>query len=150
MPEYRHGDMWSVLDEVDCFIITTNSTIKKDGAVVMGRGIAKQLRDREPGIDVKIGQAINMEKNSTNQYGFIDGGRYGVFQVKYFWGDPADIELIKLSTVELAIEATANPGKKYALNFPGIGNGGLPLATIKPVVDILPNNVQVWTFQPLN
>lgn len=50
MTTFRTGNMWTVWDEVDFFVITTNSTIKQNGAVVMGRGIAKQVRGYFPGI----------------------------------------------------------------------------------------------------
>jgi len=142
MAVFMKGDMWSVFGLVDHFVITTNSTIKKNGAVVMGAGIAKQVRDKWPGIDVEIGNAIN----GVDTYGLILGSDIGVFQVKHFWGDDADVRLIKYSTMELAMHAVANPDRTYALNFPGIGNGGLPYEVVKPIVDVLPDNVQVWTF----
>lgn len=144
MPIYRQGNMWSVFDEVDHFVITTNSFIKNNGAVVMGAGIAKQVRDTYPGIDQVIGAAIQ----HMGTYNVIIGGKIGVFQVKYHFKDAADLALITASTAALASIATSNPAKIYALNFPGIGNGKLSYNSVKPVVDLLPDNVQIWTFLP--
>lgn len=45
MPQFRTGDMWSSYDEADLFLITTNATITTRGALVMGRGIARQAND---------------------------------------------------------------------------------------------------------
>ncbi|MCO5205659.1 MAG: hypothetical protein M9928_11545, partial [Anaerolineae bacterium] len=58
MPQYRQGDMWSAWDSADLFVITTNSTLRADGALVMGRGIARQARNRFPGIAAALGRAI--------------------------------------------------------------------------------------------
>lgn len=48
MPRFCQGDMWSVYDDADLFLITTNSTLKKNGALAMGRGIAQQARAASP------------------------------------------------------------------------------------------------------
>lgn len=58
MPEFRRGDMWTAYEPADLFLITTNSTIRPDGALVMGRGIARQARDRFPGLAEVLGQHI--------------------------------------------------------------------------------------------
>ena len=77
MSVFMTGDMWRVFDEVDYFVITTNAIIKRNGAVVMGAGIAKQMRDK----------------------------------------------------------------------YPGIGNGGLASWAVAPLLQNLPDNVQIWTFK---
>jgi len=146
MPAFMQGNMWSVFDTVNYFVITTNSMLKNNGAVVMGRGIAKQARDRFPGLDVEIGQAIKARCGSGGAYGLILGHKIGVFQVKRHWADEADLELIALSAGQLADEAIAHPDLTFALNFPGIGNGKLAYSDVKPLLDVLPDNVQVWTF----
>ncbi len=51
------GDMWSAFDQVDLFLVTTSHVVTKDGKLVMGAGIAKQARDRFPGLDAALGQA---------------------------------------------------------------------------------------------
>ena len=151
MTIYKQGDMWSVEQEVDHFIITTNSFIKRNGALVMGAGIAKQLRNKHPGIDIEIGYTITsltrpFDTQIRTYYGLILGTYYGMFQVKYHFKDPASLDLIKRSTKELQVHAETNPTKKYALNFPGVGNGKLAYELVKPVMDTLPDNVQVWTY----
>jgi hypothetical protein len=144
MPDYQTGDMWDAFDKVDHFIITTNAIVKVNGALVMGAGIARQARDKFPGIDQEIGGAV---KRAGNRYGLLLGNKLGVFQVKYHFKDPADPELIKYSCSMLRDHALAYPERKYALNFPGIGNGKLQYHDVKTIIDVLPSNVQVWTFQ---
>lgn len=58
MPIFQRGDMWRAFDDADLFLITTNAVLKSNWALVMGRGIAKQARDRFPGIDLAIGRQI--------------------------------------------------------------------------------------------
>lgn len=146
MPVFKTGDMWSVFDEVDYFIITTNAIVKTNGALVMGAGIAKQMRDKYPGIDQEIGRAIG-KFGSGGTYGLLLGNKVGAFQVKYHFKSMANLGLISLSAKQLAEEARANPDKTYALNYPGIGNGGLKRWLVEPLLQNLPDNVQIWTFE---
>jgi hypothetical protein len=147
MPVFMTGDMWSVFDEVDYFVITTNAIIKRNGAVVMGAGIAKQMRDKYPGIDVEIGKRIKAECGSGGEYGLLLGNKVGAFQVKHHYKDMANLYLIKMAATSLEQEARANPDKTYALNYPGIGNGGLAPWAVAPLLQNLPDNVQIWTFK---
>ena len=148
MPIYKQGNMFSTLNSVDHFIITTNAIVKRNGALVMGAGIARQVRDTYPGVDVECGQAIERAQYPDQQYGLLlnVGGKLGLFQVKRHYKDVADINLIHYSTQMLYNHATLHPDLTYAMNFPGIGNGKLAYDDVKPWTDSLPNNVQVWTF----
>lgn len=147
MPIYKSGNMWSVLREVHHFLITTNSTVKANGELVMGAGIAKQARDNYPGLAAMFG--------GTLQLWYPDGkagcvlyadNTFGMFQVKYDWKQPADLDLIQYSTDQLKEHALKAPHQRFALNFPGIACGGLPYEQVKPIVDALPDNVQIWTY----
>ena len=146
MTVYKTGNMWDDYDNVDYFLITTNSTIKNNGAVVMGRGIAKTVKDKWYGIDVTFGRKITETCGSGGFYGVLFDDNIGFFQVKYHWGDQARLDLIESSTAALWLLASAAPDKKFALNMPGIGNGGLAYSLVKPLVDELPDNVDIWTF----
>lgn len=146
MAVFKTGNMWDAWDTVDHFIITTNSTLKNNGALVMGAGIARQVRDRFSNIDRKIGTVIKQHP-TPRRYGLLLGAKkLGIFQVKYHWGSPADLELIRYSTSLLTAEAISNPDKTYALNFPGIGNGKLHITEVAPIMESLPDNVEVWSF----
>jgi len=143
---HEQGDMWSVFDETDFFLVTTNSYIRQDGALVMGRGIAKQLANRFP----------HMPYNFANQtthlgtYGLIihlrDDTHLGAFQVKHHYSDAATLSLIQYSTNHLYNLANRLPSKRFDMNFPGIGNGRLPYDEVLPIIETLPNNVHIWTY----
>lgn len=144
MPTYHTGNMWTAFNQVHHFTVTTNAFIKNNGALVMGAGIAKQVRDQFPGVDLELGSLI---RSWGPEYGFRKGtGPLAVFQVKHHFKDHADLELITLSANMMAADALENPTKIYALNYPGIGNGKLQMAQVKPIIEQLPVNVHIWTF----
>lgn len=152
------GNMWDWWTKVDHWLVTTNCIVKRNGALVMGAGLAKDVRDRwrhlDTPVDVQLGQAIQTAAGrqyskvckSDFTYGVILGRKLGIFQVKHHFKDSADLHLIRHSAEMLAAEATANPSKVYALNFPGIGNGKLSYRTVHDVIcHVLPDNVLVFT-----
>ena len=138
--------MWDIFPTTDYFIFTGNSTIKRDGSLVMGRGIAREVRDKWPGIDLEIGQALQGHIHTDGFYGLVLGKKIGVFQVKKYFGHSAEPKLIEASAILLQIEAEKNPEKKYAMNFPGIGNGHLKYNDVLPLLQNIPDNVDIWTF----
>jgi len=71
MPHFQRGDMWPAFATAGLFLITTNSTIRKDGALVMGRGIARQARDRFPGLAVNLGRYILNTCGRLGNYGLL-------------------------------------------------------------------------------
>lgn len=142
--KHEIGNMWSCWDKTDHFIFTGNSFLKRNGALVMGRGMAKEVRDKFPGIDISIGNAI---EHHLGTYCLILGSKVGVFQVKYNFTDEASLELIEYAAKKLAREASKSTHKRFDLNYPGIGNGRLLKADIEPLLKPLPDNVHVWSFK---
>jgi len=141
----KNGNIWREFNNPSTYtLITTNSFLKKNGALVMGRGAAKQLRDFMPGIDAKFGQIIG---RMGEQYGtFITAERVGAFQVKHFFKDDADLDLIKYSCHMLFKRARKTPDCTYNVNFPGIGNGRLKYEVVYSLLLSLqvPPNVFFW------
>ena len=137
------GQMWETWPTTDYFIFTGNSFIKRNGALVMGRGIAREVRDKWPGIDVEIGQALSTKMRDAGFYGLMLEKKIGVFQVKHHFADPAELILIAASAELLRIEAEDHPTTRYALNFPGIGNGHLKYDHVLPLLKHLPDNVNI-------
>jgi hypothetical protein len=152
MPTFKTGNMWSAFSEVDLFLITTNATIKRNGALVMGRGIARQARDRFPGLDTAMGRQIlsvcgnhsTLLRPGQGEYGLLVSPRWpqakvGAFQVKRHYGQPANLELIRHSTAVLQTWCAEHPNAQIAVNFPGIGNGRLPREDVLPIIMQLPD-----------
>jgi hypothetical protein len=137
----------------DYILVTTNSFIKKNGCLVMGRGAAKQLYNSDPTIAYAAGCCIRdggyPKDTKTNLpiYGVIILGRFGLFQVKTNWFDDARLDLISMSTDELITQInTQYIGKTFAMNFPGIGNGRLDYESVYNIINKLPDNVTVHMF----
>jgi hypothetical protein len=130
-------------------VVTTNSFIKHNGALVMGRGAAKEARDMVKGIDLECGRAITKRKEHDtfamyqDMYGFVEirpwtrpgKGGFGIFQVKHNFKDKAQIDLINYSCQTLAQWIRANEFKcPVRMNFPGIGNGQLSRDKVEPIL----------------
>jgi hypothetical protein len=146
MPTYHSGeDMWDVLDQADLFLITTCASLNSKGELVMGAGITKEAKTRFPWLPRSLGNLLPC------YYGWPIYGvmtvysqhlrrPLGAFQIKYSWKEPARLDLIAYSVRCLLDDCS----HYIALNFPGIGHGGLPREAVKPWVDLLPDNVHVY------
>jgi hypothetical protein len=150
MPKFAIGNMWDEFARVDLFCITTNSYIRNDGALVMGRGIAKVARDKFPGLALEWGQRITRMGCANGVYRLLLDGKtsskLAAFQVKTHYRNKASPEVIRLSAIQLAGFANMNLDYKIALNYPGIGYGRLGRDVVAPLLEVLPNNVTVWSF----
>ena len=62
------GNMLHV--DCDAVVVTTNGFVKKDGACVMGRGIAKQLAQHIPSLPYELGAAIKQHGNRVFKFNF--------------------------------------------------------------------------------
>lgn len=144
----RTGDIWSIFDEADLFLITTSATLTVQGKLVMGAGIAKRARERFPGIDEALGKAV-IEQGK--RYGLLVSPRWpeaklGAFQTKLHWRDESQFSLISEATTKLSLWCRAHPSASVHLNFPGIGHGQLPRSQVFRLLEPLPDSVSIWEF----
>jgi hypothetical protein len=142
------GDMWSVYDQADLFLVTTNSVLNRHGALVMGAGIARQSRERFPGLDTALGKAVML---AGTRYGLLVSphwprARLGAFQTKVHWHDTSSLELIVFSTRKLLAWCDEHPTARVHLNMPGVGLGGLTREQVLPALERLPDAVTVWAY----
>jgi len=153
----KNKDMFD--EERDVLIITTNSYINKKEELVMGRGIALQLTQKYHQVKKVAGEIIKRKYGHLSKYGFLFLSLYdkqgnfeedvGLFQVKYHFKDRANIELIKYSTKIMQeklqdIFRTHYKYLKFAMNFPGIGYGGLNREDVFPIINSLPDNFYIY------
>jgi hypothetical protein len=147
----ERGNMWDVFGYTGLFLITTNPIRRKDGAVVMGRGIAKEAATRYPQLPYDFGRVLGEEADQwvesyVDPIGEYDHQMIGYFMVKDHWRDNAKISIIEKSSYYLERIASFMPAKRYDLNFPGIGNGKLKREDVLPLLQRLPDNVHVWEY----
>lgn len=146
--QLAQGDMWSVFDEADLFLITTNSDLNHRGALVMGAGIARQARDRFPGLDQALGKAVAL---IGPHYGLLfpnawPDDKLGALQTKRHWRDKAEVQLIALAASKLKTWCNLNANCRVHLNMPGVGLGGLPRELVLPILEPLPDTVSAWEY----
>ncbi|MCB0093315.1 MAG: hypothetical protein KDE54_35745 [Caldilineaceae bacterium] len=145
-----NGDIWSVYEETDLFCITTNSTLKRTGDLVMGAGIALQAAQRFPMLPSALGAAIRMNGCASRFYGLLVSPRWptakiAAFQTKIDWRKPSATHFIATSVDQLCAWLADHPTARVDLPFPGIGHGGLTPAQVMPIIARLSDNVHIWT-----
>lgn len=50
-----YANLWEV--EADLRVVTTNGAVRRDGACVMGRGCAREAKERYPGVEYRLGSS---------------------------------------------------------------------------------------------
>jgi hypothetical protein len=132
-------------------VITTNSYVKRNGDLVMGRGAALEASRIYPGCAKSFGDIIKLF--SPDPYYLIACPGYHnllAFQVKYNWWEDADLDLIASSARRLnAYARYLVPAASFAMNFPGIGNGRLHRNDVLPLLQCLPDNVNIYELPEL-
>jgi hypothetical protein len=148
------GDLWDFHAQGHYICITTNGTVRRDGACVMGRGIAKQAASRFPQFPYAVGKELLFygppSRGLLNFPVFVfPEWRLITFRVKWHWGDTADMELIDRTARLLSTdERVANMDHVY-LPRPGCGNGHLQWSDVRAVIaPILDDRFTVVEIHP--
>jgi hypothetical protein len=127
------GNLWDALTPSDWCVITTNCTLKRDGSLVMGRGIALEAKQKWPWLPKLVGEMItqrglHVEKIQTKTERII------IFPVKYEFYLPANINLIAKSARDLANLLPSLQGGRVLLGRPGCGNGRRDWTEVEPIL----------------
>jgi len=137
------GDLWDHYGaENTIVLITTNGYVKQNGEAVMGRGCAKEAKDRFLGIAIELGRMISLNGNKPH-YITTPLWQMATFPVKYAWYEKASLKLIGQSAAWLKKEAEYKTEITFVLPRPGCGNGGLLWREVRPLLENLPDNVWV-------
>jgi len=132
------GDIWDYHEENNWIVITTNGTLKNDGSLVMGKGIALQAVERFPQLPSLLGCYVKDYGNHVlpvMQYKII------TFPVKNDWRKVADTKLIVRSCIEIVYICDIQwhymfkQLSKVYLPRPGCGVGGLNWEEVKPICE---------------
>lgn len=141
--------------------VTTNGYVSLRKELVMGRGAAQQAALRYPKLPALFGAYISKtypdarwsEDSRVHIYHFFpplkvarqEAIPIAPFQVKYYFRDKADLDLIAASVDKLYYWMRDHPKvERIYLNFPGIGFGGLERFQVLPLLTKLDNRVTVW------
>lgn len=127
-------NIWEAQGPLDYVTVLTNGTVRKDGQLVMGAGIALEAKKRFPWMPKALGEAI---RRNGLKIEIFQQSRIIAFPTKYEVFNPySSIGLIEKSLVELLATIkhwSANPdylpgfvaGGRILIPRPGCGLGGL-------------------------
>lgn len=146
-------DLWT--EPADARCITTNGTITKTGALVMGGGVALAAKERHPQLPRIWGTLVQLHGNHVRLV-VIGSELLFAFPTKEDVKEPSTIERVEKSAHELMAYMDKYPlFNKVLLPYPGCGLGGLRWRDVKPVlVPILDdrvwiiNNEYTYDFDP--
>lgn len=116
------GDIWDYHNQGHWIVITTNGAVRKDGACVMGRGVAKQATQKFPYLAHELGKWI---KKAGNALHIMPEYKIITFPVKHNWWEKASLELIEYSCASLVACADFHGLQAVYMVRPGCGNGQL-------------------------
>jgi len=141
---FKKGNLYTAESEAyyDLIGFTANSELNKNGELIMGAGNAKVVRDRYKDSAKIFGRMIKDKEvfhlKGSNKLGIF------AFQTKIKWRDKSHITIIQEAAIKLKDFAIKNNNLKIALPFPGISNGGLKREDILPLLENLPDNIDIW------
>jgi len=127
------GNLWDYYDKGEWVVIMTNGTVRKNGACVMGRGVALEVKNKIPNIDKVIGAAISCFGNIVFVLNSLTGEKIISFPIKHNWNEKADLGLIERSCKQLDFVVRKNSVVYMAR--PGCGNGQLDWREVKPILE---------------
>lgn len=125
------GNIWDYCKRGNWIIIPTNGIVKKNGECVMGKGLAKQAKERFPALPKELGSDIRKFGNLPFCY-----GSYEIITcpVKYNWKEQANLSLIEKS-IRLIIKLTSLSDDILVFPKIGCGCGGLDWKNVAPILD---------------
>ena len=131
------GDLWAFHKEGKWVTITTNGTIKSNGACVMGRGVALDAARLYPNLPFLLGEKLKKKGLKVHCFSMV---KLIAFPVKHQWHQKADMELIEKSCIQLKeicsiIDSMEGNTQEIYLPRPGCGNGGLQWKAVKPLLE---------------
>ena len=126
------GDLWEAHHLGHWVAITTNGVVRKDGACVMGRGVALEAAKKFPGLPYALGGQI---KRWGNHVHVFRESRILSFPVKDHWRNPAEILLITRSALEISSDNLKGL-VRYPIYMvrPGCRNGRLLWKDVRPAL----------------
>lgn len=129
-------------------VFTANGVINNAGGLVMGAGIAKDVRDSYLGCDDWFGRSISrigtVNPHTFNFiHGVYKGQAIGALQTKLHYSELATLSLVEDSLRMMLLKT--NQYEEVHLAMPGVANGKLKLSEVLPLVEILPDNYFVWS-----
>lgn len=142
----QRGDLFFPPRGTHAICIPTNGNVRAHRAV-MGAGIAKEAKERFPGVELVLGPLIETRGNHLHLLTKLDAYACVVlegafvpyhlvaFPTKSNWKRPASLDLIRRSAEELrALFPPEDADRLIVLPRVGCGLGGLAWDTVRPIL----------------
>lgn len=150
-----YGNLWDWWEDYDAVVITTNGYITKKGEAVMGRGIAKEAKDRFPALPKFLGDQLKQKGNITLLYPMLFAPHIITLPVKPQYGPNSEMGWQAKADIDLIVQSIHRMNDIYAPLYgsilmprPGCGNGGLKWEDVKPVIEpLLSDKYTVISFE---
>jgi len=126
----QSGDLWTARQPGDWVVITVNATLRKDGWLVMGRGLALEASKRYPSLQYELGGLI---KQHGSRLEVLEYDKLISFPVKNHFKDKADINIILKSTLQL-LDAAQRIEGRVLMPRVGSGYGRLDWLEVRPML----------------
>lgn len=123
------GELWQLLSG-GIVAITTNGFVTPQGLAVLGRGCAREARERFPDLPGILGELLSRRGNHVHYLG------HGLvsFPVEESPFENPDLHLIRRSAAELVALADHHGWTRVAVPRPGCGGGGLSWRDVRPLL----------------
>lgn len=135
---YMTGDIWQLASDLDGWVVVpTNTQVRKDGAAVMGKGMAKDASDKFSGLSESLGRHIQRFGDTIYVSRPII-----CLPTKRDWRHPSRMEYIEKGCREIVelsrILNSVQHTQPILLPKLGCGLGGLNWERqVRPVVDAI-------------
>ena len=124
------GNIWDYRGKA-VIVITTNGSVDRNGAAVIGRGCARQAIIFHPDLRERLGRLLREGGNHVHDV----GNGLATFPVEETpWENP-DPRLIARSAWELREMADQLGWREVIVPRPGCGGGGLDWRSIRPLLE---------------
>lgn len=133
-PKEIVGNIWTMHkeDRTCDIIIPTNGRVKKNGAAVMGAGLAADAVRKFLTIDYELGERL---KKYGNHVQYFEKYRLITFPVKHEWSQLADLALIERSAKELQKLIDEEELTRVLVPRVDCGNGGRQWCDVKIILE---------------
>jgi len=144
-------DLWKNPGNPGMIVITSHAFVQEDGRLFLGYPPAVEATKRIPDIEFQCGTQV-LARAVNGVYGFLPVRPslpdkrivgFGLFQTQVNWDEIPDPDLIKYSMECLRQFSREHSNLKIRMNFPGVGDGGLAVEEVAPLLLPLPETVTV-------
>lgn len=129
------GDLWELGKLADAIVVTTNGSLRKNGANIMGGGCALEAALKFPWLPHELGRRIQRKGNNVHVFHYDSDMALVTFPTKENVRHNSILPLIIRSTDQLVEYAEDYVWNKIVMPRPGCGLGGLKWDDVKPILE---------------